>query len=227
MKKTLLVLFVLFSCFSFNSALADDDTTQNDSDSVDRKPSHYGDWDVVYDKVLKKTTLLHQHRPYGQAVPGMGDALSTDSFQLEYSFEAVLLGAPGSSNRKISYALVFDNPIMKNATLALANQGRFFKYSPDTQLTLLIDNETLTFPVKNYHTGEFGDAIIGTYPYEEFRIPITQDVLNKLMVAKEVAGNLSSDDQNASKSFTFDNTFNEIVNAFVYRVKEINDGNAK
>jgi hypothetical protein len=90
----------------------------------------------------------------------------------------------------------------------------------------LINDENWSSPIKNYHTGEFGDAIIGTYPYEEFRIPITEELLDKLAVAKEVAGNLSSDDQNASKSFTFDQTFKDIVVAFIYRVSEIeNSGN--
>jgi hypothetical protein len=93
---------------------------------TDQKPFHYGDWDVVYDKVLKKTTLQHQHRPYGQPVPGMGDAFTSESFQLEYSFEAVFTGKPGTESYNVSYFLVFDNPIMRNATLALANQNRFF-----------------------------------------------------------------------------------------------------
>jgi len=191
-----------------------------------QKPLHYGDWDVVYDKVLKKTTLQHQHRPYGEAVPGMGDALTRESFQLEYSFEAVFTGKQGTDNYKVSYYLVFDNPIIRNATLALANQNRFFKYTPDTQFTLLIDGDNWTSSVKGYHTGIFGDVFIGTYPYEEFKVPISEELLDKLSVAKEVAGNLNSDDENANKSFTFDETFKEIVAAFIYRVSEIkNNGN--
>lgn len=196
---------------------------QRNSSKNDQKPVRYGDWDVVYDKVLKKTTLQHQHRPYGEPVPGMGDAFTRDTFQLEYSFEAIFVGKPGTEGCKKSYWLVFDNPLMKNATLALANENRFFKYSPETQFTLLTDGDTWTSPVKSYHTGEFGDAIIGHHPYEEFRIQISEDLLYKMETAKEVAGNLSSDDQNASKSFTFDEVLKDVLVAFIYRVNEIEE----
>ncbi|HJT25436.1 MAG TPA: hypothetical protein VJ873_12755, partial [bacterium] len=169
-----------------------------------QKPPHYGDWDVIVDKVTKKTTLIHQHRPYGQPVPGMGDAFTSDTFQLEYSFEAIIQGVPGTKNYKINYYLLFDNPIQRNATLVLAVQNRFFKYTPETQFTLLTDDQNWTAPIENYHTGEFGDDLIGHHPFEEFRVALPQEILAKILAAKEVAGNLSSDDQNANKSFTFD-----------------------
>jgi hypothetical protein len=214
MKKIILTFGLLLFCLSFNN-IARADSNQ--------KPNHYGDWDVIYDKVMKRTTLIHQHRPYGQPVPGMGDALTADSFELQYSFEAIISGTYGTPNYKVQYYMLFDNIIAKNATLALAVTSRFFKYSPETQFTLLTDDQNWTSPVENYHTGEFGDDFIGHFPFEELRVPLTQDVVNKIVAAKEVAGNLSADDQNANKSFTFDQTFKEIVNAFVYRVNEINN----
>jgi len=207
MKKLGLALLFLLANFSWCYA--------------DNKPPHYGDWDVIYDKVLKKTTLIHQHRPYGQGVPGMGDAFSAQSLQLQYSLEAVISGTPGTPSLKVVYYWLFDNILNVNATFALANPTRFFKYSPNSQFTLLIDDNSTTIPTQNYHTGEFGDDISGHFPFEELQAPLTQDTLNQLVNAKEVAGNLSSDDQNAGKSFTFDDTFKQIVKAFVYRVNEI------
>ncbi len=188
---------------------------------ADNKPNKYGDWDVIYDKVLKKTTLIHQHRPYGEHVPGMGDAFSADTFQLEYSLEAILTGTPGTPTFKAVYFWLFDNPIAKNATFVLANPIRFFKYSADTQFTLLIDDQSTTVPVQNYHTGEFGDEISGHYPYEEMQVPLSQETLNQLVTAKEVDGNLSSEDQNAGKSFVFNQDFKDEVKAFVYRINEL------
>jgi hypothetical protein len=79
-------------------------------------------------------------------------------------------------------------------------------------------------PVQNYHTGEYGDDIIGHRPYEEMQVPLTQEDLTKMLTAKEVAGNLSADDQNANKSFTFDQNFKDVLNAFAYRVNEIAGG---
>ncbi len=188
------------------------------------KPPHYGDWDVIYDKVLKQTTLIHQHRPYGQPVPGMGDAFTGNSLQLQYSLEAII-PAPGST-KPVVYYMLFDNPLKVQATLALAVQSRFFKYSADSQFTLLTDNDSITIPTQNYHTGEFGDDFIGHFPFEELRVPLTADQIKKMLAAKEVDGNLSSEDQNANKSFQFDQTFKDIVNAFAYRVNEIMAGTA-
>ena len=144
-----------------------------------QKPNHYGDWDVLYDKVLKKTTLIHQHRPTGDHVPGMGDAFSADTFQLEYSLEAIFTGTPGTPTFKVAYYWLFDNPLNVNATAALAVQSRFFKYTPATQYTLLIDDATTTTAVQNYHTGEYGDDIIGHRPYEEMQVPLTQAGLDQ------------------------------------------------
>ena len=170
---------------------------------------------------MKRTTLIHQHRPLGEHVPGMGDAFTAKDFQLEYSLEAIVTGHPGEKNFKVQYYWLFDNPLQRNATLTLAVQNRYFKYSPETQFTLLIDDQSTTTPVENYHTGEYGDSFIGHFPFEEFRVPLTQEQINKMLIAKEVDGNLSSDDQNAGKSFSFDHTFLQILNAFVYRVSEL------
>jgi len=209
MKKSFLIVGLILSFAGLSHA--------------ENKPPHYGDWDVIYDKVMKSTTLIHQHRPYGQPVPGMGDALTTDSFQLQYSFKAVISGVPGTKTYKAKYYLLFDDPINRGATLALAIKDRFFKYSPQTQFTLLCDDNNKTFPIENYHTGEFGDAFIGHRPFEEFQVVITKEDLAQMLAAKEVAGNLSSDDQNANKSFQFDKTFKEILTAFLYHIDEIND----
>ena len=158
MKKSILILGLILGVTSLSFA---------DNKPSTQKPPHYGDWDVIYDKVMKRTTLIHQHRPYGQPIPGMGDALTTDSFQLQYSFKAVISGVPGTKSYKADYYLLFDDPINRNATLALAVANRFFKYSPQTQFTLLCDDSNKTFPIENYHTGEFGDAFIGHRPFEE------------------------------------------------------------
>jgi len=213
MKNLILILSLLLSGLSISTQVALADTP---------KPPHYGDWDVIYDKVLKQTTLIHQHRPHGEPVPGMGDAFTTNSMQLEYSFEAII-PAPGST-KKVVYYLLFDNPLKMKATLALAVQSRFFKWTADSQFTLLTDDDSVTIPTQNYHTGEFGDDFIGHFPYEELRVPLTPALVNKMIAAKVVAGNLSSEDQNANKSFQFDNTFKEIVKAFIVHVNEIQSG---
>jgi hypothetical protein len=227
MKKMILTVSLLFGCQSFSNAGVIN-ANKPASNLVNQKPNHYGDWDVIYDKVLKKTTLIHQHRPYGELVPGMGDSFTQATFYLQYSFEADLAGTPGTSNYKVKYYWVFDNTLAgTDAAPGLVALAGLFKYSSNTQFTLLIDGQSFDYPVQGYHTGVYGDAIIGQHPYEEFRVPISQDILNKLVVAKEVDGNLSSDDQNANKSFTFDQTFKEIVNAFVFRVNEINNSSTQ
>lgn len=213
MNKTFLMTVLLLGLSSF--ALAEN------------KPNHYGDWDVTVDKVIKKTTLIHQHRPHGEGVPGMGDSFSLDTFHLEYSFEAVFMGNPGDKDRKITYYLLFDNPLQRKITPETPLEDRDFKYSSATEFTLVLDDQNQTLSVDNYHSGQFGDVFVGMHPYEEIRVPLTESLLKEMLSAKVVAGNLSSEDKDANKSFIFDKTFKDILNAFLYRVNELKVDNAK
>ncbi len=204
-KVALLCLFLL--AFASHS-LADD------------RPNHYDDWEVKTDKVIKKTVLVKKGYPNGDWVPGMGDAFSQNNLMLQYSFEAVFIGDPGSANRKVSYYLLFDNVINQKITAKNPIDDHWFKYTPSTEVTLVLDDDSKTLS-QDYHSGQSGDDFIGIHAYEEVRVPLTEDLINKILAAKTVAFNLSSDDKDANKSFVFDQKFKDVLKAFIYRANEI------
>jgi len=189
---------------------------------ADNKPSHYDDWEVKTDKIIKKTTLIKKGYPNGDWVPGMGDALSTNNLMLQYSFEAVLVGDAGDTNRKINYYLLFDNVINQRITSKNPVDDHWFKYASTTEVTLVLDDNSQTL-TQDYHSGQSGDDIMGIHAYEEVRVSLTLDLMDKILAAKTVAFNLSSDDKDANKSFVFNKKFKEELNAFIYRVKELKD----
>jgi hypothetical protein len=204
MKK--IILLCLFVLVVASNVLADD------------KPKYYDNWEVKRDDILKKTTLIKKGHPTGDWISGMGDTLSGS--QLQYSFEAIFVGKPGDVNRKINYYLLFDNIVNQRITDKNPMDDHWFKYTPSTEVTMVLDDDSQNLN-QDYHSGEYGDAFIGMSPYEEIRVALAEDIMNKILAAKTVAFNLSSDDKDANKSFVLDQKFKDVLKAFLYRVKEL------